>query len=231
MYSFPLTNGMVIQITQSGVAMDQLCVNRWDVVIANVGGGPNAALLTTSLQALWAAQIAPLMSDKYIHVRTRLQVVTDVISTIKGPRRVFGALYSVGPTGSQDGTDGANALPYDAAMSIVLQTTLSPRATYGSKRFSPISVNNVLADGETVEPTQYAAWQAAADAVFLGPKLVSAGPTTYEACVIPAAQIAALPLPHAPLNTLVNDIVGTIPGYYVGSQASRRITPFSTRGH
>lgn len=231
-YSFPLANGQVIQCTMTYLVADQQVQNRFDVVIANLGGGPSVASLLTSIEADWATRFPPLISDQSFHARTSLVLVTDVIVGSTGkPKRVFGPLYSGAPNPALNGSNADPAIPYDVAMSVQLQTSGPARTTWGSKRFGPITTGQLGPDGESIDAGARNDWQLAADAFFLGTHFITAPPTTWEACVIPATAIAAMPLPHAPLNTLVNDIVGTRVGIYTGSQSSRRITPFSLLGH
>lgn len=231
-YAFPLANGQVIQCTMTYIVLDQQVQNRFDVVIANLGGGPSAATLLTSIEAEWAARFPLLISDQSFHARTTVTLVTDVIQGSTGkPKRVYGPLFSGAPNPALNGANADPALPYDVAMSVQLQTSGPARTTWGSKRFGPITTGQLGVDGESIDPGSRNDWQLACDAFFTGPILLTAPPTTFECVVIPATAIAALPLPHAPLSTLVNDIVGTKMGIYTGSQGTRRVTPFSLLGH
>lgn len=230
-WSWPLSDGMVMQVTQSAVAMDQLVQNRFDIVIANVSIAVSSNALLTSIRAAWAANFAPILSDRYIHVQTKVQIVTDIIPGTSGPKRVYGLMDREGPATSNDGLDASNALPYDATLSAQLITTGAPGPFWGRKSFGPVSVDTTVSNGEEVEGVRKAAWQLALDTFFVPPVLIGVGTATWEAVVIPATAIAALPLPHAALNTLVKDVVATDVGIYVGSQATRRITPYALRGH
>jgi len=230
-YAFSLVNGMVIQVTQSGTAYDQLVQNRFDVLIANISTGVTAAGLITSVQGAWTTSMVGLLSTQYVHVQTKVQLVTDVVPGVSSPKRVYGPMYSVGPTTSQNGTDANETLPQDVAMSVSLVTTGAPGPYWGAKRFGPLPVSLVNIDGEQIEGGAALTWETNMALFFNGTHFISATTATWEVVVVPATEIAALPLPHAALSTLVKDVIAINIPTYVGSQGTRRITPTSLRGH
>lgn len=230
-YAFGLTDGMVLQVTQSGVAFDQLVQNRFDVVIADIAVAVTAHGLVLSVQNSWGGGISPRLSIVYKHVQTKVQQVTDVIPGLNGPKRVYGPMYSIGATATNDGTAVGACLPYDVTMSASLITTGPPGPNWGAKRFGPLPETTTDVDGETVEVVAATLWQGEMDAFFISPHFISATLATWSAVVVPGTAIAALPLPHPAINTLVRDVVATSIGTYVGSQSTRRVTPNSLRGH
>lgn len=227
---FPLANGMVIQVTITGRSLDQMVVNRFDVVIANISTAVSSGVLLTNLESVWAANISGLLSNAFIHRQTKVQEVTDVIPTTDGYKRVYGAMQRGDPNVALNG-GGGNPLPYDATVSCQLITNGPPRKYWGRKSFGPPDVGTVQADGESLDPTVAASWLTNAGFVFTGPHTITATTATWECVVIPAAEIAAIPLPHAALNTYVKDIIGVDVGTFIGSQSTRRINPNSLLGH
>lgn len=230
-WAFPLANGQVIQVTISGAAYDQLIQNRFDVLIQNVSTPANSDTLITSVEAVWAAALTPRVSGIYSHIQTKVQVVTDVIPTTSGYKRVYGEMGRGGPNGALDGAAVGASLPFDITVSIALITQGPPGPYWGRKSLGPITVDDIEADGESMTPAARAAWEAGANTVFAIQHIMSGTTATWDGVVVPAAEIQGLPLPHPALSGLVKDIVACDVGEYVGSQATRRITPNSLRGH
>lgn len=229
--TFPLANNSVVQVTISGVAMDQLVQNRFDVLVENVTGTVNSSALLTSTKNVWAANISQMISEVFTHVEVKIQVVLDVIAGTSGPKRVYGNMDRLGPDPDCNGQVVGPALPYDVAMSVQLVTEGAPGPYWGKKSFGPLPATDLEDDGESVVAARLAAWEAASAAVFVSPHFLTASTATWTGVVVPGTAISRLALPHAPLNTLIKDILQTDVGTYIGSQATRRITPYSLRGH
>jgi len=116
-------------------------------------------------------------------------------------------------------------------MSVSLVTTGPPGPNWGAKRFGPIPIDMVETDGEKIKAVDLIAWETAMNLFFSGTHFISATAATWEVVILPGTQVAALPLPHPALSTLVKDVVAVSMPTYVGSQATRRLTPNSLRGH
>lgn len=230
-WTFPLVNDRVIQVTQSGIAKDQLVQNRFDVLIENISVAVSSDSLISSIQAEWATRFVPLISSQYKHVQTKVQEVLDVIAGVSGPKRVYGLMDRSGPTALNDGADVAFALPYDNAVSLSLVTSGAPGPYWGRKGFGPVSVATLAADGETLDTVKRTAWDTAATGFFVAPIIITGATATWRGVVLPGTEIANLPLPHAALSTLVRDVIAIDVGVYMGSQKTRRVTPNALLGH
>jgi len=232
MYFFPLTANQVIEVTVTYIKMDQLVVNRFDVLVTGIPDGTNSGGLFQTLGTDWSAAFTTLTSNDAAFAQCRMQVITDVIAGASGPKRVRGALSKGNPSsGGNEFLDGAALtphLPVDATVSVALITDSPPQIGWGRKSHGPLPEALTGSNGEVID---LAAWEAAALAFYVGQRAIDGGTLNYEVVIVPGTAIAALALPHAALATLVYPIKGIEVGRFLGSQGTRRIAPHSLLGH